>query len=406
MAPAAKGVEPAVPKRLLALLFFVFPFVTSAQPALPGAAQPLAKEMADVARIRGLKFLHPVKTKTVYRADLPNILRAEIAKSTPYSTEDYGLILQSLHLVGNDVTDPIDKMITLLQGQILAFYDPLSHTYYSLDVPPDALKKAGADMPMEMLERSVVLHELTHALQDQHFDVGRRDFAMRNDWDASLAYHCLMEGDASLVMMASVIDGMGVSFDDMMKNEQLVSTITSAASADQTIPPGTPRYFAESVKFPYIEGMKFVIAAYRRGGWKAVDAIYANPPRSSREILHPEEYFARAGGPVAPPVAFTPAPPVAVSHLLTVEHLGEFHWAFLVGDDAARGWRNDRVTVAQDQHCDPTVLVETTWESPERARAFREAYIAKVPEARVVQDGASVRAAYGSDYALIDRYLP
>ncbi|HEV7923242.1 MAG TPA: hypothetical protein VGR02_20865 [Thermoanaerobaculia bacterium] len=388
-----------MPKRLLAFVFLVFPFVTSAQAAAP----PLKKEMAAVSRIRGLEFLHPVKTKSVLRADLPQILRAEMMKSTPYSADDYALILRSLRLVDEEVEDPVGKMITLLQGQVLAFYDPLSHTYYSLDSLPDAAKPLGN---AELLESSVVLHELTHALQDQHFDAGTRDYAMRNDWDASLAYHSLMEGDASLVMMASVIEGMGASFDDMVKNDSMLSMLTSAAAADKTIEAGAPRYFVESLKFPYIDGLKFVITAYRRGGWKAVDAIYADPPRSTREVLHPDEYFARAGGPVAPRVPFTGAPPLAVPQLLTVEHLGEFHWAFLVGPEAARGWANDRVTIAQDERCDPTVLVETTWESAARARAFRDAYAAKMPEARVVQNGTSVRAAYGADLALIERYLP
>ena len=387
-----------MPKRLLPFVFLVFPFVTSAQPA-----QPLAKEMAAVERVRGLRFLRPVKTKSVLRADLPRILRAEMMKSTPYSADDYALILRSLRLVGDDVPDPVGKMITLLQGQVLAFYDPLSHTYYSLDTLPDAAKPLGN---AELIESSVVLHELTHALQDQHFDIGTRDYALRNDWDASLAYHSLMEGDASLVMMASVIEGMGGSFDEMVKNEAVFSVLTSAAASDKTIDDAAPRYFVESLKFPYIDGLKFVITAYRRGGWKAVDAVYANPPRSTREVMHPEEYFARAGGPLTRRVPFAAAPPVPVPQLLTVEHLGEFHWAFLVGADAARGWAGDRVTIAQDERCDPTVLVETTWESADRARAFRDAYAERMPEARVVQDGRSVRAAYGADLGLIDRYLP
>jgi hypothetical protein len=396
MALRAKGVERAVLKRLLALLFLVFPFVTS--------AQPLAKEMADVERVRGLKFLRPVKTKGVARADLPAILRAEMMKSTPYSPDDYALILRSLHLIDDSVEDPVEKMITLLQGQVLAFYDPLSHTYYSLDVLPDAAKPLGN---AELLESSVVLHELTHALQDQHFDVGTRDYAMRNDWDASLAYHSLMEGDASLVMIASMIEGVGGSFEDVMKNDTMLGAITSAAAAtDTTIDPSVPRYFVESLKFPYMEGLRFVVAAYRRGGWKAVDALYANPPRSTREVLHPDEYFARAGGPTTARTPFAAQPPTPVRQLLTVEHLGEFHWAFLVGPEAARGWKDDRVTIAQDERCLPTVLVETTWDSADRARAFRDAYAAKIPEARVVQNGAQVRAAYGSDLGLIHTYLP
>ena len=49
----------------------------------------------------------------------------------------------------------------------------------------------------------------------------------------------------------------------------------------------------------------------------------------------------------------------AVLEALTVEHLGQFHWNFLVGKDNARGWASDRVTIVQDATCEATVLVET-----------------------------------------------
>jgi len=382
-----------VPKTLFAL---VFTFVTAAL-----SAAPLEQEMRDVERIRGLRFDHPVRTVTVHRDDLPRLLRGELVKSMPYSPDDYELVLTTLRLVQPSAEPVLDKMIELLQGQVLAFYDPLSHTYYAIDRLPDT----ATPLDSELIRNSVVLHELTHALQDQRFGIGERDFALRNDWDASLAYHSLMEGDASLVMMAAVADTAGQKLDDLVANPMLINLLTSGAAAEKTIDPSAPRYFVESLKFPYIDGLKFVIAAYRRGGWKAVDAVYANPPRSTREIIHPEEYFART----APTERFVMAPPAPAPRLLTVEHLGEFHWAFLLGADAAKGWIADRVAISQDERCDPTVLVETKWESPARAAAFREAYAALLRDdrsARVVQEGSVVRAAYGADLALIDQYLP
>lgn len=358
--------------------------------------------MREVEKIRGLTFIRPVAAVTVPRADLPRLLRRELAKSMPYSPDDYALVLRTLRLVDPSTDDLIGKMLSLLQGQVLAFYDPLSHTYYAIDRLPDAANKLPDS---DLIETSVVLHELTHALQDQRFGIGERDYALRNDWDASLAYHAVIEGDASLVMMASVIEKTGQKLDDVVGNDMLISLLTEGAAADKTIDPTAPRYFVESLKFPYIDGLKFVIAAYRRGGWKAIDALYAIPPRSTREVLHPEEYFART----AKTEAFSGAAPVAAPQLLTVEHLGEFHWAFLLGADAAKGWVADRVAVAQDERCDPTVLVETKWDSPARAAAFRDAYAALLrgdQTARIEQKGNMVRAAYGADLALIDRYLP
>lgn len=393
MRSAPRRFREGVPKALFAL---VFTFVTAAL-----SAAPLEREMREVEHIRGLTFTGPVATATVSRDDLPRVIRRELTKSMPYSPDDYELVLKTLRLVDPSTDDVVGKMLSLLQGQVLAFYDPLSHTYYAIDKLPDA----AAPLDSELIESAVVLHELTHALQDQRFDVGRRDYALRNDWDADLAYHALMEGDASLVMMAAVTEKTGQKLDDLVANPMLLNLLTSSAAMEKTIDQSAPRYFVESLKFPYIDGLKFVIAAYKRGGWKAVDAVYANPPRSTREILHPEEYFART----AKTESFVMAPPAPAQHLLTVEHLGEFHWAFLVGADAAKGWVGDRVSISQDERCDPTVLVETKWESPARASAFREAYAALLHDdqtARVVQEGSVVRAAYGADLALIDSYLP
>jgi len=124
-----------------------------------------------------------------------------------------------------------------------------------------------------------------------------------------------------------------------------------------------------------------------------------------REIMHPDEYF--SGKRTTNPFSLTP--PVPVSHVLSVEHLGEWHWEFLVGADASQGWKGDRVTVAQDAFCNPTVLVETKWESPERASAFRTAYMDFLKKEKVDADvrtrGNEVDVAYGADPALVERFI-
>ena len=134
-----------------------------------------------------------------------------------------------------------------------------------------------------------------------------------------------------------------------------------------------------------------------------VDRMDEDPPRSTREVLHPSEYFARLGNGTAAPSAFDTKS--TVPHALTVEHLGEFHWRFLVGD-AASGWIDDRVTVAQNVDCDPTVLVDTRWETADRAKVFRDAYAVFLRgrglEPKIALDGVRVRAAYGADAKLVE----
>jgi hypothetical protein len=358
-------------------------------------ASPLAPGMKAVEEIRGRKFTSTVRNVRIDRSELSEHLRDQMQKSIPYSLEEWGTMLRALQLVDIPTSQIIPKMIDLYESQVLAFYDPHSHTYYSINqMPklPDAAKLADP----KVLEETVMVHELTHALQDQHFKLNAREKALMKDTDASLAYHSVLEGEAVLVMVAYMLRSSGVDLDEALKDESLLNMVTNSASAEQMIDPSTPRYFAEMLKFPYMEGLKFVVMAYKRGGWKALDAVHANPPRSSREILHPEEYFARAAKPEAKSEPFDGSKPPAngTSDVIAVEHMGEFHWRFLVGADAARGWINDRVAVWRDGK----VEARTKWESPERATAFADAYGAFLKkrgvDAKFARDGVNVVTTY------------
>ncbi len=346
----------------------------------------LTGQMREVERLRQLKFLHPVAERTIDRSDLPALLKEQLASSVPYSLQEYARVLQALQLIHTS-SGAVDQMLKLYDSQVLAFYDPLSHTYFAIRELPAAIAgvpTAGA------LGDSVVLHELTHALQDQRFDAGARDRALLHDTDGELAYHALLEGEATLVMLESLIDTTGQSFDQAVKSGMLLDAMNAGTMTNAMIGKDIPRYFVESLKFPYIEGLKLVIDGYERGGWTEVDRMDENPPRTTREVLHPSEYFARLerGEPGAPP--FDPPP---VPGIITTERLGEFHWRFLVGD-AATGWVDDRVTFA----CNGIVHVHTRWESPARADAFREAYVSflyhRGIEPRVTSHGDDVDVVY------------
>jgi hypothetical protein len=381
------------PFTLAALLLFV------AAGALAGS---LEEQKQEAARIRGLSFIRDVKAISIDRSDLPAHLHKQLTASLPYSFADYGRILAALRLIDRPEAASEPKLLDLLEQQVLAFYDPLTHTYFAIRQLPRAIPVEARQLP---LEDAVAVHEFTHALQDQHFAIGLKDYALRNDWDASMALHAVIEGDATLVMMAKLAAVSGMTLSDLVSNDMLVSGLSSAAAMMKSDNDGTPRYFVDQLAFPYVQGLRFVIEAYRRGGWKAVDQIYADPPRSTRDVMHPEEYF--AGGRTAN--AFTTQPPFAVQRLLTVEHLGEYHWSFLLGGDNARGWRGDRATLVDDAFCQPTVLVETRWESPQRAASFRAAYATFLDkqgiQADLVQRGNDVDVAYGADPVLAGRFM-
>ena len=366
------------------------------------AADPLDPYKAAVEKIRGRKFVTEVKNVRLERAKLPSILREQIAKELPYSLDEWVTMLRALQLVDVDAQQVVPKLLALYESQVLAFYDPHSHVYYSLDTVPPKLESMGDP---KMLEEMVAVHELQHAIQDQHFNIGEKTKALRRDTDGAMAYHSVLEGEAVLVMMAHMLDKGGMKLDDLIGSDELVSTIMTAAQTEAAgIDPSTPPFFAESLKFPYLEGLKFVVAAYRRGVLAAIDKVHANPPRSTREVMNPNEYFART----AKATPWDATPPAGIQNVLTVEHGGAFMWSFLAGANNAKGWVDDKITIVRGKT--PTVLVETRWESPEAATKFASAYEAFLARrnvgARVVREGNVVKAVYGPDTAAKDKFLP
>jgi hypothetical protein len=349
-------------------------------------ATPLEKEMRQVERLRGLTFLHDVSQRTIDRSQLRPLIREQLAKSIPYSIDDYIRILGALQLIDASRSDIVEQMFKLYDSQVLAFYDPMTHTYFAIRQLPESIAGMG---DANALKESVVLHELTHALQDQRFDAAKRDKALQHDTDGELAYHALLEGEATLVMLDYLLEKTGQSFDQAIKNDALINALGGAA-AEKTIDPATPRYFVEVLKFPYLEGLKLVAEGYRRGGWKEIDRMEANPPRTTRELLHPAEYWGRLAKGDKGAAPFHPAPSPEV---LTTERVGEFHWRYLLGD-RIDGWVDDRVVVKRDG----SVSAETRWETPEKAAAFRDAYAqflrGRGIQPKIATDGATVTVAY------------
>ncbi len=373
-------------RRARSLLLMLVAFLGS---ACANASQ-LEPGMKAVELIRGRKFANDVKNVTIDRSDLRKHLEEQMVRTTPYSLEEWGVVLRALQLVDEPTSEILPKLFALYESQVLAFYDPHTHTYYSIKQLPTLSAETAKLVDPKMLEETVMVHELTHALQDQLFSLSRREKALMRDTDANMAYHSVLEGEAVLVMVAHMLQKSGVDLGEVVKDDSMLDMISSSAMSEQMIDPSTPKYFGEMLKFPYLDGLRFVIAAYRRGGWKALDDVHANPPRSTREVLHPEDYFARVKAAKPAPVFDETKPADA----LAVEHLGEFHWRFLVGAGNVQGWVTDRAVIWKDGR----VAIDSTWESDARATAFAAAYAAFLEkrgvEATVARDGAHVKATY------------
>lgn len=119
----------------------------------------------------------------------------------------------------------------------------------------------------ESYERGVLIHEMVHALQDQHFGLKKlHESAFAGEADLALA--ALIEGDATYTMI------------EVLKAEQpRVAAILEA-----------PLEKAKDLQnaFLYGQGARYVKALKERGGWGAVNRAYRFPPRTTAAVLHPE----------------------------------------------------------------------------------------------------------------------
>ena len=109
------------------------------------------------------------------------------------------------------------KYIDLLGEQVAAFYDQHAHKLFMYE-----------DASLENAQNRVVLaHELTHALQDQHFGLKRLPLEIKTNDDRAAAASALVEGDATLVMSEYMLKNMSKQ---MLKDSGLNFTTADSMS--------------------------------------------------------------------------------------------------------------------------------------------------------------------------------
>ncbi len=311
-----------------------------------------------VVQIRGLGFLQPVTYDVVTREGIRDTLRHKLDEQ--YSETDFqniGAGLTALGLIQPGY--PLrQKYLDLLGEQLAAFYDQHQHKLFMF-----------RDASLENSQNQIILaHELTHALQDQHFGLLTLPLEIKNDDDMALATSALVEGDATLVMN----DYMLRSF----SWRSLRDSFSGALSQNMGQLQAAPRYLRESLIFPYLRGQEFCAALYSRGGYAAISAAFARPPVSTSQILHPEKYLA---SPREDPIRISWSATEVLGETPLCDNVaGEMGTRILLADwtdtataeGAALGWRGDRYLVYKQGDA---LVWKSVWADQEHALRFTSA---------------------------------
>jgi hypothetical protein len=208
--------------------------------------------------------------------------------------------------------------------------------------------------PDEMQE-AVLVHELSHALADQHFDMHRfLDNGPRSD-ESEAARLAVVEGQAMWIMLEATLNHSGQSLKtNSAVLELMLPAMRDMAAAQYPVFGKSPLYLKESLLFPYSAGLKFQQAVVEKMDREAFAAVLRDPPRNTHQIIHPELYLAHeVPATVEPPEA----EPRDKTKKLTDGDIGEMDvhvWFEQYGskeeaDKLAPAWRAGRFELVENR---------------------------------------------------------
>jgi hypothetical protein len=247
-----------------------------------------------------------LKQRIALIRDLPFKREVSLANASPSPTassadrpliEDYAA--QSLSHLSR-----VYKRLGLLPeptdfARALADYSRLQRLYYydlgrqAVVIAPDATKLAravGGETNGRMAQMPGVL-SLTQALQEQYFH-WQEKLAVISLEDRKLAFRAVAAGDSLLVASAYLGEPRSTKTRDPARIMERWATVLEKMSAD------LPDLLRQKLIFPYREGSQFVQWAHAAKGWEGVNALYADPPLSSSQVIHPEKYYTKRENPV------------------------------------------------------------------------------------------------------------
>lgn len=246
-----------------------------------------------------LPIQHSVKRKLISRSEVTRYLTKKFDEDeSTKRMERAELVLKKFGLLDREFQlRPF--LLSLLTEQIAGFYDNKTKTVNLLDwIEPEE-------------QKSVLAHELTHALQDQRVDlekwgdtgahgaphnVAEDNRFIRSD-EADTARSAVAEGQAMAVFLDYTLRGTGHTLADV---PGAANRLKDAAPDDGSpVLARAPLLLQQSLLFPYSEGLAFEQAVLVKSGKDAAFAgVLANPPSSSFEIMHPDAYLEHAPVPM------------------------------------------------------------------------------------------------------------
>ncbi|MFB6156722.1 MAG: Hvo_1808 family surface protein [Haloferacaceae archaeon] len=358
----------------------------------------VSRAMARVEFLRDAEFEEPVPVKVIAREEFRQ--RANNDSSSDAFAAWNNQVWEALYIDGED-SNVQDELGRAVGESVAGFYTPGNDQIRIITDTPDS----------PTIDNATLVHELTHALQDQRQDLTSERF--RSDTqDAGLAIDGLIEGEANLI--------------EALYTRRCGAEWECVESASDSGPSGERPNLGIllTILQPYSDGPVYVNDMRQRAGWDAVTAAYEDPPESTEQVIHltdeapePISFSDRARN------GWRPYPDQGQGGSDTVGEASIFamFWYQARTQDAdtvdpraltrtsaefdtydydaepSAGWANDRVFPYRDGKVGANgtrhgYVWVTEWDTERDAREFHEAYLAVLSahDARARDDGVRV----------------
>lgn len=227
-----------------------------------------------------------VERRLVGKADVEKYASGQLAKEEyAKSFAEEELSMKKLGFLPRDFNLK-DFLVKSTGQEIAAYYDPETKTISMLNwVPPDR-------------QEPILAHELTHALQDQNYDLlkwmkpGKKTDETNATDDAAVARKAVVEGQAMVVYMDYMLKPIGRTLEDTPGLVYQMEEPAVKAVLDSQLMHDAPMILREMGTFAYQQGLIFEGELLHKGGKQmAFAGAFARPPRNSHEVLQPQAYI-------------------------------------------------------------------------------------------------------------------
>ena len=334
--------------------------VSACESQKPAYEGPYATEVREaipmIERAVGLKYKTPPKIETRTKDQVREFVTRQFTDSLALhdiagqeaAYKRLGMIPDTLKL------QPF--LTSLLEEQIVGYYDPHTKVLYVVDGAPKDM--AGI----------TITHELVHALQDQYIALDSVQ-KIRDDNDRLSAAQSVFEGQAVYEQISIMLGGSNIAINlpggwdrirEMIRENQGSMPIFAAA----------PKVIQETLIFPYLSGAEFYRNYKER---KPGSIVYNDMPMSTEQIIHPAAFFVTKDTPTRVSLGtLTNATKVYENdlgefetRLFLFQHLNDQNEAVR----GATGWDGDRYAVVNTPQGQGIVWL-TVWDSPVEAGEF------------------------------------